>query len=250
MAKFRIGNVMKSRSCGQYTIIDKIGDLCEVRFDTGYSTTVSTKCARDGSVKDPFYPQVLGVGYIGVGEHVSRLGAASKGYGTLPEYNSWINMLQRCYYDKYIGRTKEEKVYENVSVIEEWHNFQNFAEWYVPRRKLFDVYNIYRPALEKDIFAHNNKPKVYSPETCCIVPPEINGAIIKIDSTLSGILKSDKGYYLMHKSKRVEGYYDTIEDAALARMVVKQSNLRFLADKYSHVIEQRVYDKLYNWFEV
>lgn len=54
----------------------------------------------------------------------------------------------------------------------------------------------------------------------------------------------------MSKSKRAEGYFTTIEDAVLARKIVKQNNLRFLADKYVHVLEDRVYDKLYNWFEI
>jgi hypothetical protein len=180
---------------------------------------------------------------------VSRLGPQSQGYKSLPEYNAWINMLQRCYYDKYICRVDGVKTYDDVAVDPVWHNFQNFAEWYVPRRKPFDDNNIKRPALDKDILAVPDQPKAYSPNTCCLVPAEINGAIVGTDKEDSGIIKAKIGYCVYHKSKRVTEYFDTIEDAREVKRIIKQEHFINLANKYQHVIESRVYDRLCNWFD-
>lgn len=158
-------------------------------------------------------------------------------------------MLQRCYYDKYICRVDGVKTYDDVAVDPVWHNFQNFAEWYVPRRKPFDDNNIKRPALDKDILAVPDQPKAYSPNTCCLVPAEINGAIVGTDKEDSGIIKAKIGYCVYHKSKRVTEYFDTIEDAREVKRIIKQEHFINLANKYQHVIESRVYDRLCNWFD-
>lgn len=243
-----VGDRIESDSCGYYIIKSKSEGFCVVEFDTGYTCTVSNKAARRGSIKDPLYPQVLGVGYFGVGPYKNRLGATSKGFCTLSEYNAWQNMLQRCYYDKYTCRVDGVKTYDNVEVVPEWHNFQNFAEWYVPRRKLFDDNNIKRPALDKDILAPSLENRVYGPETCCLVPDEINGALVGIHKDDSGIMKQTKGFCVYYKSKRVTDYFDNIEEARKVREIIKQENFIRLANKYQHVIEPRVYDRLCNWF--
>lgn len=203
---------------------------------------------KEKLVKDPLFPQVLGVGYFGVGPYKNKLGSAHKGFTSTPEYNAWQNMLQRCYYDKYICRVDGVKTYDNIEVDSIWHNFQNFAEWYIPRRKMFDEYGIKRPSLDKDILAIKDKPKVYSPDTCCLVPMEINGALIGIDKDVGGILKSNNGYYLNQKGKRVTEYTEFIEEIIEIRKIIKQEQLIKLANKYQYVIEPRVYDKLCSWF--
>lgn len=179
----------------------------------------------------------------------NKLVSVHKGFNSTPEYNSWQNMLQRCYYDNYICRVNGVKTYDDIEVVSEWHNFQNFAEWYVPRRKLFDEYNIKRPALDKDILAIPNQSKIYSPNTCCLVPSEINGALIRINNCTGGVLKSNNGYYLNQKGKRVTDYVESLEEVIELRKVIKQEQLIGLANKYQQIIEPRVYDKLCNWFE-
>ena len=243
-----VGDRIESDSCGFFTIKSKINGYCVIEFDTGYTCTVSNKAAKRGCIKDPLHPQVLGVGYFGIGTYKNKLGATSNGFSTLPEYNTWINMLQRCYYDKYICRVDGTKAYDTVTVDPVWYNFQNFAEWYIPRRKLFDENSIKRPALDKDILAIPNQPKTYSPETCCLVPLEINGALIGTNKEDSGIVKSKNGYSVYHKTKRVTEYFDTIEEARNIKKIIKQECFISLANKYQHVIEPKVYDKLCNWF--
>lgn len=247
--RVKVGDRLESSSCGTYTILEKVDGHSVVQFDTGYTTTVDNHSANSGSIKDPLFPQLFGVGYMGVGDYVSRLGAKSKGYPSLPEYTAWVNMLQRCYYDKYTCRSSC-RTYDNVRVEPEWHNFQNFAAWYVPKRKLFDSYDFGSPSLDKDILAEKDEPKFYGPVTCCLVPIEINGAFIGLNKEQGGIVKNNSGYYVVQKGKRVTGYFETIEEARFIKKIIKQEHLIELANKYQEVIEPRVYDKLCSWFEV
>ena len=60
---------------------------------------------------------------------------------------------------------EKHPTYENVYVCEEWHNFQNFAKWYY--NNYYSI-NEERMEIDKDILYKNNK--VYSPDTCIIVP--------------------------------------------------------------------------------
>ena len=72
-------------------------------------------------------------------------------------------MLRRCYGNEYKFRT-----YKDVEVCEEWLNFQNFKKWYI--ENLWDCDE--KLCLDKDIIKQNNK--IYSPQTCVIVPNKIN----------------------------------------------------------------------------
>ena len=241
-----VGNRYSSNNSGDFTLIEINGGYCVIRFDTGYTNTVHTESVLRGSVKDLLHPKIFGVGFMGIGPHKGRLGPTSKGFNSTPEYNAWINMLQRCYYDKYIIREQGYKAYDAVTVDSEWHNFQNFVEWYKPRREPFDIAGIKRPALDKDILAIEVESKIYSPSTCCLVPDEINGAFINLNKEC--ILQGKKGFYVRLKGKRVTEYLETLEEAKEIRKIIKQENFIQLANKYKHVIEPKVYDKLCNWF--
>jgi hypothetical protein len=54
-------------------------------------------------------------------------------------------------------------------VCNEWHNFQNFAEWFC---KNYCDASMDKWQLDKDIIVPGNR--VYSPETCCFVPNAVN----------------------------------------------------------------------------
>ena len=113
-----------------------------------------------GEVKNPYHKSVLGVGYYGVGKHGERINGVKA-----PSYVTWFSMMNRCY-----GETYEYSQYSYIgcTVCEEWHNYQNFAQWYEE--------NYYESAegleLDKDIILYGNK--FYSPETCLFVPKLVN----------------------------------------------------------------------------
>ncbi|AUR92613.1 winged helix-turn-helix DNA-binding domain protein [Vibrio phage 1.174.O._10N.261.55.A8] len=131
-----------------------------VKFvDNGYETTARAADIRNGNVKDYMSPSVYGVGFMGKGGFKSILrGIVTK------EYKTWVNMLGRCYDQKYQTRCP---TYVGCSVCKEWHNFQNFAEWMATQ-------DHDGKQLDKDIKVEGNK--VYSPDTCTFVTPADNTA--------------------------------------------------------------------------
>lgn len=77
-------------------------------------------------------------------------------------YIVWGSMLTRCYKDN------ANLTYNDVTVCLEWHNFQNFAQWYEQNCE----YHMQEWELDKDIICKDCKE--YSPENCTFVPHEIN----------------------------------------------------------------------------
>ena len=65
---------------------------------------------------------------------------------------------------------KKEPSYIGCKVCEEWLNFQNFARWIYDNKYECDDLE-----LDKDLLIKGNK--IYSPNTCCLLPHEINYAI-------------------------------------------------------------------------
>lgn len=104
-------------------------------------------------------PTIYGLGYIGIGKYNPKI--------YIKTYNVWKSMFERCYSGNKIH-------YINCSIVEEWFNFQNFAEW-------FETYYIENFYLDKDILFKGNK--IYSPDTCCFVPERINNLFCKSNNT-------------------------------------------------------------------
>lgn len=116
--KMETGSKYKVNCGATLTIVEDLGwDNVIVRFDSGYVTKTQRSRILKGTVKDKLFRSVLGVGYLGVGEYdwVSHKAA----------YQTWVDVLKRVYVEK-----KSRTSYLNVSVCDEWHNFQNFAEWF------------------------------------------------------------------------------------------------------------------------
>lgn len=150
-------HVMKNGST--LTIVDYInGHSVEYLFEkTGFSGSCESVQIRRGNVKDRLEPVTFGIGYIGAGPYTSRNSPKAR--------NAWFNMLARCYGDD--AHVKSPS-YCGVTVCPEWHNFQSFAKWF----------NDNYPSsggeyqLDKDLKVLNNK--IYSPDTCLMVKPEVN----------------------------------------------------------------------------
>lgn len=135
-----------------------------VRFlSTGYKTICSVSNIRSGRVKDRLLPSVYGIGYLGVGNHKSSIGGV-----TSAKYKVWLDMIRRCYDETF---QKRNPSYIGCSVCEEWHNFQNFSDWYDDNYPEDGV--IYQ--LDKDKIIKGNR--VYSPVTCCFLTHSENSAV-------------------------------------------------------------------------
>lgn len=236
--KERIGEKFKTYQGYEAEIIEYFGAQdSTVLFNDERKTVrrnVAVKELKSGSLKNYYHPEVLGIGFIGVGNYSARVeGKMTKCY------NTWFNMLSRCYQN--INNRNE--AYKEVFVCEGWHNFQNFAEWFYENYKDNDWY------LDKDILCPTCK--IYSPETCILVPNEVNVLFSKNNkSTLnlprgvypkdgkyqSAISKFGKQYYL--------GFFDTIEEAHDVYNKAKKEYLEEVSIKWRGILSDTICDAI------
>lgn len=168
---------------------------------------------KNGIVKYPFHPSILGRGYFGVGKY-----KASENGKPTKVYYLWGHMLKRVYNKK---SYKKHPTYTDVEVCEEWYNFQNFASWFYNESNYKEGW-----ALDKDLLSEKDK-KVYSPHTCVFVPQALNNFLTNDKaSNTSGCIgvcwyNRDKNW-VAHitdiktgKQKHI-GYFTDIEDASKA----------------------------------
>lgn len=192
---------------------------------------------KKGAVKNCYFPFVYGIGYSGSG--VYRCSVNGK---VTKEYVYWNSMIERGYSIIYKNKFP---AYKEVTVYKEWHNFQVFGDW-------FKENHIKEFALDKDILLKGNK--IYSPETCCFVPQEINNLFIK---RLRGRGKYpigvslNKGKYFSEIScgnTRISlGYFDTPQEAFQAYKTAKEAYIKEVADKWRGQITEQVYEAMYNY---
>ena len=231
---------------GEKMIIVRCGDAKDisVQFDDG--TIIEHRTYGDfkkGKIKNPFFPNVYGVGFIGVGRFKSR-----DANGKLTKcYTTWVSILERCYSSKF---QEKYPTYKGCTVCEEWWNFQNFAEWYYSH-----YYEIegQRMNLDKDILHKGNK--IYSPNTCVFVPQFINTLFIKRDNERGncpvGVYKfRDKFRAQLSKGNGKQiylGTYTTANEAFQAYKQAKEDYIKQIAEKYKSQIPQKLYDALMNY---
>ena len=79
-----------------------------------------------------------------------------------PYYNTWVDMLKRCYDDKFQNR---RPTYKGCSVCPEWISFMNFRKWMMAQ-------DWQGKQLDKDLLIRGNK--VYSPTSCVFVDTMTN----------------------------------------------------------------------------
>ena len=132
--------------------------------------------------------------------------------------------------------------YIDVSVSMEWLGYSNFYE---------DVINMvgydYEDfVIDKDILSRNNK--IYSKDTCCFVPPEINVALTKSNATrgeyMIGVDFHSKTNNFRARHRGHIGLFDNELEAFNAYKLSKENYLKHLATKYKNVIDERVYNVL------
>ena len=72
---------------------------------------------------------------------------------------------------------EKEPAYKDVTCCGEWLLFENFYEWLHKQDNFDKCINDEDYAIDKDILFKGNK--IYSPETCCLVPRKVNSLFIK-----------------------------------------------------------------------
>lgn len=199
----------------------------DVEFEDGF--VVKNRIYQDfkkGEIKNLYYPEVYGVGYIGSGEYNSGVNGRQT-----EEYQKWSHMLTRAYNPYYINKYP---TYKDAIVCSEWHNFQNFAKFYNE-----NVWSEDCTYLDKDILIKNNK--VYSPETCILVDNRINVLFIKSDSKRGKLpigvsYHKSSGSYVAQCNeegfRKHLGCFTTPLEAFLAYKSFKENYIKEVADEY------------------
>ena len=156
------GMVFSSRNFGDYTVVKYVRSKeIYIKFiDTGYEIAVDVSKIAIGNIKDNLKPFVCGIGYLGYDYE--------KNDGLTKVYRTWYGMINRCY-----GHNSMFKhpTYTDCSVSSEFLNFSYFKKWYF--KQVGSGETNYQ--FDKDLLVKGNK--VYSPETCCFIPKEINSLL-------------------------------------------------------------------------
>lgn len=202
---------------------------------------------KKGNVRCPYERRIFNIGYLGEGKYKSK----ENGKNTRV-YDTWHNMLQRCYDEKY---QKKYPTYIGCEASEEFHNFQNFGDW---NSKNYYEIEGEQMCLDKDILVKHNK--IYSPETCVFVPQTINKLFTKRQNdrgeSVIGTSPIDGKYrarcYMINletgKSKcEYLGLFDTQEKAFKIYKYYKEKNIKMVADYFREQIPDKLYDALYNY---
>lgn len=186
------------------------------------------KCGRN-KVKSKLY----GIGINDLDEPISNKGKQFK------FYKVWRAMFLRCYCTKF---HKRERTYADCKVCDEWKLLSNFKKW-------FDENYIEGYELDKDILV-GGKGKIYSPNTCCFVPQEINKLFTSHKYEKSkygtGVSKSANGYWscinIKGKNKYI-GLFNTAEEAYNAYINERKLYVTSIANEYysKGLISENVY---------
>ena len=163
-------------------------------------------------------------------------------------YCAWKQMLNRCYGEPNLSKHPS---YIGCSVCSEWEYYSNFREWFYAHftPKL-------RQELDKDILVKGNK--IYSPETCCLVPHRINCLLEKNNSNRGelpiGVFKDKtRGGFSstieLFKENHLIGTFNSPKAAFSAYKLIKEAYIKLIAGLYytNGFIEKRVYDALLNY---
>lgn len=237
--KERIGERRKM-NCGEFATIIKYNaekDI-DVKFDSGYIAINKTYSNfKKGEIINPYYPTVCGIGYLGGATIKDKHG------NTLDSYNTWRNMLDRCFNKKCCNYKNYGAI--GVSVCDEWKNYSNFKKWFNDNYYTLEGEKV---ELDKDILIDGNK--IYSPQTCVFVPSTINVLFKRYkrnNSLPRGVKKKGDKFtarIVKHKHEIYLGIYNTPQEAHSVYIKNRNLYLLELAEFYKTNIPNKLYKRL------
>ena len=172
-------------------------------------------------------------------------------------YDIWHGIYNRCYKTE---QSSSGVCYESASMGDKWLNdIDLFVEWYMANYYECDGESM---AVDKDLLRPGNK--VYSPETCCIIPQTLNTMLSNCKKRTNHSMwrtskenlplgvrhnKSMEKYYSQIKPCGYDetitlSYWDTPEEAFEEYKKIKQADILLMAAKYKSKVPKNVYDAL------
>lgn len=160
--------------------------------------------------------------------------------GWHPIYRMWSGIIRRCFDEKF---KEKQPTYADCSIHPEWIYYSKFKEWVLlPENKYHDGL-----VIDKDILVKGNK--LYSPDTCCLVPQRINTLILKCDKYRGdlpiGVSRNNKRFSATLNRKHL-GTYDTPIEAFNVYKEAKENLIKDIAKEYydKGEITMNVYEAL------
>lgn len=154
-------------------------------------------------------------------------------------YEIWRHGVVRCWHTPYKGNEN----YVDVKFSESWLDYSNFHEDVVN----MVGYGVKGFVLDKDILSTKGE-KVYSKDTCCFVPVDINSLLLKSDKARGGCLigvdfhKKTGKYRARHRGHL--GLFESEVEAFYAYKEAKERYIKEVANKYKDQIDSRAYEAL------
>jgi len=209
--------------------------------ERGSFSTLRSNLFSDHMIRSPVRPfREDWPAYMGIGEYDT--------VNSPKAHSKWLGMFRRCYSNE----SHNMEAYRGCTVTECWWDFQVFAKWF---------YENYREDgteyhLDKDILVKGNR--VYSENTCCFVPRDIN---ILFTSRKNHRGDSLLGVYYKKKNKQYcaqcadgsggaqvyLGLYPTENDAFAVYKDFKECVIKKQAEKFKDFISKEVYTTLINY---
>jgi len=181
---------------------------------------------------------------VGVNDWVGKIKVGGK---PIKEYDLWTSMLERCFSEKF---KQSRPTYEGVTCSKEWLSMTTFIED-VSQMKGFGLSGW---ALDKDIIQKGNK--LYSKDTCCFVPLEVNMLLTKSDNSrgeypVGVCFHKTRGKFkaqLTINGKRKHlGYFTTPEEAFQVYKLAKEAYIKVVAQQWQHLLDERVFQALLDY---
>lgn len=237
------GSVFKTNNYGDVVVLEYNNAIdVTIKFlNTGNVRKTATSEIRKGEIRDNEAFPVHAVGIMDVPDELRR------GEPKPKEYSIWNNIRQRCYNENIRGTNQ---TYQGVEMSENFKIYSYFKDWCKDQIG----FNEDGWQLDKDILSKG--VKLYSEDTCCFVPAEINCALPnnkKVRGAFpQGVIYNCTKTRYRARIQRGEkweslGTYDTPEEAFCAYKPVKEAYIKSLAEKWKGKVDPRVYEALMNW---
>ena len=240
------GSILKSLYCGDFKVLKYTNSLnILIEFvETGFRKICQTKEIKTGSILDKSLPSVFNVGVLG-DKYATKYKLPNGRYRNFKEYETWSGLLERCYSEKC---QIKHPTYRGCTVSENFKSYTYFYEWCNAQVGFGNE----GWQLDKDLLVKGNK--IYSEDTCCFLPEEVNIALTRSDKTRGsspiGVTKRGGSYYasisIRGKTKPL-GSFKSETLAFEEYCKNKEEYLSLLAVQYENQIDPRVYGVLMNY---
>ena len=148
-----------------------------------------------------------------------------------PYYQTWVAMISRCY-------RGEIPTYRDCTVCDDWLLFSNFRRWMI--EQAWEGKH-----LDKDIRVIGNR--VYSPDTCLFVSPQINWLLIDSPSRRGNMpvgVHKDRGKFRamirLHGKTVHLGRFNSKLSASKAYKAAKRNHIAVVASLETEPIKSAV----------